>query len=191
MARRLILVLSSTTLLALFLCLPSAAQEDPVTPNPATIDLRLAIPSNADIPPQFIATVRDTDGDVIPGITVDFSRELEFLGTTRTAPLGSASTDVGGAARLVVQPRQEQATVIATVLGSDVSARIDATFPEERVDTFFDPEHEHGLLTPLRNVMPYLISAVVAVLWIFVIALVVSTVRRIRDLGDEEGGQTV
>jgi hypothetical protein len=188
-ARRGIGIVMIVALVGLFPGLSAAAQEDPATLDPATVDLRLTIPSNADIPPQFIATVRDAQGNAIPGMIVEFSRELEFLGTKRMALLGSGSTDIGGAARLVVLPRQEHATVIATVVGSDVSARMDATFPEDRVDTFFDPEHEHGLLTPVRSVMPYLISALVVLLWIFVIALVVSTVRRIRHLGDKEGGQ--
>jgi hypothetical protein len=177
------------TLLVLSLAVSASAQEETDAPRPDTIDLRLVIPRNTDVPPQFTATVRDAEGKAIPGITVEFSRELEFLGTTRLALLGSASTDVGGVARLVVLPRQDQATVIATVVGSEVSVRLDATFPEERVDTFFDPEHEHGLLTPLRTVMPYLIAAVVAAIWVFVIVLIVSTVRRIRHLGEKEGGQ--
>lgn len=189
-SHRVIAVLSIAALLGVFPGLHADAQEDTATAHPETIELRLAIPSNDDIPPQFIATVRDADGNAIPGIAVEFSRELEFLGTKRTALLGSASTDVGGVARLVIQPRQQQATVIAAVAGEDVSARIDATFPDERVDIFFDPEHEHGLLAPLRDLMPYLISAVVAALWIFVIVLVVSTMRRIRQLGEEEGGET-
>lgn len=189
MARYDIRTLVIIALLGLFPSLPAIAQEDSATPKPQTIDLRLAIPPNPDVPPQFIATVRDAEGNAIPGITIEFRRELEFLGTTRIALLGSASTDVGGAARLVVLPRQEHATIIATVVGSEVSTKMDATFPEDRVDTFFDPEQEHGLLTPLRSVMPYLISAVVVLLWIFVIALVVSTVRRIRHLGEKEGGR--
>lgn len=189
MARRRIPIVVVVALLGLVPILPASAQEDSVTANPETIDLRLAIPPNPDIPPQFIATVRDARGNVIPGITVEFGRELEFLGTKRMAHLGSGSTDVGGVARLVILPRQQQATVIATVVGADVTATIDATFPEDRVDTFFDLEDEHGLLRPLRGVMPYLIATVVALLWIFVIGLVVSTLRRIRHLGQKDGGQ--
>ena len=181
-------LLLSVALFAATCALPAAAQEEAAL-EPESIDLRLAIPSNSDIPPQLIATVRDAAGNVIPGIVVQFDRELEFLGTKRMAPLGQGATDIGGAARLVVQPRQEQATVVASVPGADISTRIDATFPEERVDPFFDPEHEHGLLTPLRTVMPPLIAALVAVLWVFVIGLAVSTVRRIRHLGKREEGQ--
>ena len=176
-------------LLVLVGALPAVAQEESSTPEPATIDLRLAIPSNEDIPPQFVATVRDTSGNAIPGIDVDFTRELRFLGTDRLARLGSGTTDVGGVARLVVQPRQEHATIVAKVAGTDVSATIDATFPENRVDAFFDPTHEHGLLTPLRNAMPLIIAGLVAALWVFLIGLSVSTVRRIRRLGDREEGQ--
>jgi hypothetical protein len=183
---RILLIL---VLLGLLPGLAAEAQEDAETANPGRIDLRLVVPPNPDVPPQFMATVRDEEGNAIPGITVEFSREVEFLGTMRLARLGTASTDVGGSARLVALPRQEHATVIATVVGSDISARMDATFPEERVDTFFDPQHEHGLLTPLRGVMPSLIAALVAALWVFVIALVVSTVRQLRRLGEREGGQ--
>lgn len=78
--------------------------------------------------------------------------------------------------------------IIASVPGTEAEALIDATFPEDRVDTFFNPEHEHGLLTPLRDIMPPLIAAVVALLWIFVIGLVVRTMRRLRDLADREEG---
>lgn len=179
------------TLLSLSLALPAVAQEEPADHEASTVDLRLAVPDNPDIPPQFIATVRDSEGNVIPGIIVDFGRELEFLGTTRTASLGSSTTDLGGTARLVVLPRQEHATIVASVSGSDASAAIDAAFPPERVDAFFDPEHEHGLLTPLRTVMPPVIATVVALLWIFIIGLVVSTVRRIKHSEDIEGGQNV
>lgn len=179
----------AVAVLGVSLAQPASAQEEPASAEPATIELRLVIPPNPDVPPQFVATVRDADGNAMPGIAVEFSRELEFLGTKRTALLGAGTSDVGGAARLVVLPRQEQATVIASVTGSDVSASIEATFPEDRVDTFFDPGHEHGLLTPLREVMPPLIAAVVALLWVFVIGLVVTTVRRIRRLGHREEGQ--
>lgn len=179
----------AVAVLGLSLARPALAQEEPASAEPATIELRLVIPPNPDVPPQFVATVRDADGNAMPGIAVEFNRELEFLGTKRTALLGAGSTDVGGAARLVVLPRQEQATVIASVTGSDVSASIEATFPEDRVDNFFDPEHEHGLLIPLREVMPPVIATVVALLWIFIIGLVVTTVRRIRRLGHRKEGQ--
>lgn len=169
--------------------LPALAQEESSTPEPATIDLRLTIPRNEDVPPQLLATVRDANGNAISGIDVDFTRELRFLGTDRLAPLGSRTTDVGGVARLVVLPRQEHATVVAKVAGTDVSDTIDATFPENRVDTFFDPTHEHGLLTPLRNAMPLIIAGLVAALWVFLIGLAVSTVRRIKHLGDREEGK--
>lgn len=168
---------------------PVLAQDESPAPEPASIDLRLNIPGNEDVPPQLIATVRDADGNAISGIDIDFTRELRFLGTDRLAPLGSSTTDVGGVARLVVLPRQEQATVVAKVAGTDVSNTIDATFPENRVDTFFDPTHEHGLLTPLRNAMPLIIAGLVAVLWVFLIGLAVSTVRRLKDLGDREEGR--
>lgn len=167
---------------------PALAQEQTSNQEAAAVDLRLSIPGNPDVPPQFVATVRDGAGNVIPGVVVEFSRELEFLGTTRFASLGSTITDTGGTARLVVLPRQKYSTIIASVPGSEAEALIDATFPEDRVDTFFNPEHEHGLLTPLRDIMPPLIAAVVALLWIFVIGLVVRTMRRLRDLADREEG---
>lgn len=171
------------------LAVPALAQEESPPAEPASIDLELSVPSNQDVPPQFVAVVRDPEGNAIPGVVVSFSREVEFLGTMRTAFLGSGTTDVGGTARLVVEPRQGQAIVVATVPGSDISARVDAVFPEDRVEPFFHPGHEHGLLTPLRNMMPYLIAAVVALLWIFVIGLAIFTFRRIRELGETEGGR--
>jgi hypothetical protein len=88
-----------------------------------------------------------------------------------------------------VLPRQQEATLIASIPGTDVSEVIHETFPEERVDTFFDPDHEHGLLTPLRTVMPPVIGTLVALLWVFVIGLVLSTVTRIRHLGEKDGGR--
>lgn len=176
-------------LVALSLATPALAQDESANQQPATVDLRLTVPGNSDIPPQFIATVRDSEGNVIPGVAVDFSRQVEFLGTERMAFLGSGTTDVSGSARLVVLPRQEQARVVASVPGSEVAAAMDATFPEDRIDRFFDPEHEHGLLTPLRTVMPTVIATVVALLWVFIIGLVVWTTRRIRHLGEREEGQ--
>lgn len=167
--------------------MPALAQEQPT--EAMTVELRLVIPSNADLPPQLVATVRDDEGALVPGIVVVFSRELEFLGTKRLAVLGSATTDIGGTARLVVLPRQQEATLIASIPGGDVSEIIHETFPEERVDTFFDPDHEHGLLTPLRTVMPPVIGALVALFWVFVIGLVLSTVTRIRHLGEKDGGR--
>ena len=174
-------------LLLLFLAAPAVGQESGAD-QPATVDLRLVIPSNADIPPQFVATVRDAEGNAVPDVAVEFTRELEFLGTRRMADLGSSSTDVGGVARLVVIPRQEQAIMVATVVGSDISERIHATFPDDRINVFFDPTEEHALLEPVRDIMPPLIAASVALLWVFVIGLVVSSVRRIRHLGEMEGG---
>lgn len=182
-ARRLCVLVAFLTL---FPALIALGQEEQTEAEPMTIDLRLNIPNNDDVPPQFVANVRDSDGDGVPGVSVDFGRQVELLGTTRTALLGTAVTDVGGVARLVVQPRQEQATIIATVSGTDLSSVIDVTFPPDRVDTFYNPEHEHGLLTPLRDLMPAIIATIVALLWIFVIGLVIYTVRRLRELGIRE-----
>lgn len=176
-------------LIGLLLASPALAQEEPAQQEPATVDIDLTVPRNSDIPPQFVATVRDRDGTGVPGVVVEFSRQVEFLGTERMAPLGSGTTDVSGTARLVVLPRQEQARVVASLPGSDVSAALDATFPPDRVKPFLQPEPEQGLLTPLRNAMPLVISAVVVLLWLFVIGLVVRTTRGIRALGDREESQ--
>jgi hypothetical protein len=169
---------------------PAAAQEEPSAENVDSISMDLVIPRNEELPPQFQVTLTDEAGQPVPGVNVEFTRELEFLGTTRYAVLGTATTDVGGLARLVVLPREETATVIASVDGSDVSATLDVVFPEERVDPFFDADPEPGRLEPLRDLLPPLIAVAVALLWVFVIGLAVSTVRRIKRAADPGGRMT-
>jgi hypothetical protein len=87
-------------------------------------------------------------------------------------------------------PREETATVIASVDGSEVTAALDVVFPDDRVDPFFDADPEAGRLEPLRDLMPPLIAAAVALLWVFVIGLAVSTVGRIKRAADPGGRMT-
>lgn len=184
-------MLASSILFVLLLVAgPAAAQEELSAEKVDSISMELVIPRNEELPPQFQVTLTDEAGQPVPGVDVEFTRELEFLGTTRYAVLGTSETDVGGVARLVVLPREETATVIASVDGSDVSATLDVVFPEERVDRFFDADPEPGRLEPLRDLLPPLIAVAVALLWVFVIGLAVSTVRRIKRAGDPGGRMT-
>jgi hypothetical protein len=185
MIRRATATLATVLLLVVLLESPPAtAQEEPGPENLESISMELVIPRNEEVPPQLQVTLTDAAGQPVSGVEVDFTRELEFLGTTRYAELGTSETDVGGVARLVVLPREETATVIASVEGSEVNATLDVVFPDDRVDPFFDAESEPGRLEPLRDLMPTLIAAAVALLWVFVIGLAVSTVRRIKHAAD-------
>lgn len=180
--------LMALTVLIVLLAAPAAAQQEAVPEDVESISLRLVLPRNEEVPPQLEAVVGDEAGNGVPGIDVDFTRELEFLGTTRRASLGTATTDLGGVARLVVLPREETALVVASVDGSEVSAVIDVVFPTERVNPFFDPDPPPGRLQPLRDLMPPLIAVAVALLWIFVIGLAVRTVSQIKGAGEQGAG---
>jgi hypothetical protein len=184
-------VIALLAILVLTLAMPrAAAQEGPDPEVIESLTMELVIPRNEEVPPQLRVVVTDGAGQPVPGAQVEFNRELEFLGTTRQAALGSATTDVGGVARLVVMPREEIATVIASVSGSEATAVLDVVFPAERVDPFFDPDPEPGRLEPLRDLMPTIVAIAVALLWVFVIGLAVTTVSRIKRAADE-GGQMV
>jgi hypothetical protein len=184
-------VIALLAILVLTLAMPrAAAQEGPDPEVIESLTMELVIPRNEEVPPQLRVVVTDGAGQPVPGAQVEFNRELEFLGTTRQAALGSATTDVGGVARLVVMPREEIATVIASVSGSEATAVLDVVFPAERVDPFFDPDPEPGGLEPLRDLMPTIVAIAVALLWVFVIGLAVTTVSRIKRAADE-GGQMV
>lgn len=184
-------VLASLVVLVFLLTAPPAtAQEESSAENVDSLSMELVIPRNEEVPPQFQVTLTDHAGQPVPGVDVEFTRELEFLGTTRYAVLGTATTDVGGVARLVVLPREESATVIASVDGSEVSATLDVVFPEDRVDPFFDSDPRPGHLEPLRDLLPPLIAVAVALFWVFIIGLAVSTVRRIKGAADPGGRMT-
>jgi hypothetical protein len=190
MTWRATLTLATLLLVVLLGALPAAAQEEPGPEDVESISMELVIPRNEELPPQLQVRLTDEAGQPVPGVDVAFTRELEFLGTTRYAVLGTAETDVGGVARLVVLPREETATVIASVDGSEVTAALDVVFPDDRVDPFFDADPEAGRLEPLRDLMPPLIAAAVALLWVFVIGLAVSTVGRIKRAADPGGRMT-
>lgn len=185
MSRRLCQALVPLTLMFLMSITPTAAaQEESASQEVESITMRLVVPRNEEIPPQFEVVATDADGQPVAGVTVEFTREVEFLGTTRYASLGTATTDIGGVARLVVLPRSETAVVVASVPSSEASATLDVTYPSDRVNPFFDPDPPPNRLQPLRELMPLLIAAAVGLLWVFVIALVVRTLSRIKRAGE-------
>lgn len=165
---------------------PLAAQEAPGMPTPTSVTVKSFSPSDPELSTQLVATLTSVDGGTVAGATVSFYLEKELLGT-RFAGIGSATTDATGTARVAYVPRRSEESIRVVFAGdSDHAAvTIDAAVPflPERVVAVSIPHHVHGLLSPIRNTMPILIMGGVAVLWVFLIGLVVSTVRRIRRTG--------
>lgn len=164
---------------------PLAAQESTVPPTPTSLTVTSFIPSDPELSIQLVATL-SADGAPVAGATVAFYLERELLGP-RFASIGSAVTDVSGSARVAFTPRRNEEPIRVVFAGdadrAGVTADTAVAFPPEWVAAVSMPHHGRGLLSPIRETMPGLIMGAVAILWVFLLGLAASTVRRIRRHG--------
>lgn len=168
-------------LAVLFLALwaaPAAAQTE--APD---ITVSVEDPSRPELPYRLVAQLTTPDGSAVNGVDVRFGIHTELFGE-RTAVLGSATTDSTGTARLNVQPRQETFDVEASFSGDETLAARSIVetvrFPPDAVVAGGLTHETHSLLAPVQQLMPWVITAVVALLWALLIGLAAHTVARIR-----------
>lgn len=150
-------------------------------------DVRVIEPAQPDLPYRVAATLRDLDGSPLGGVVVRFYVETSFLGG-RAAYLGDDDTNQSGMASVAIEPRARTLTVTARFEGDDMHAPSqvtdEVTFPDDAV--IASVEHTtHSLLAPVRELMPRVISALVAGLWLFLIGMTFRTVRTIRRAEDQ------
>lgn len=130
---------------------------------------------------QVVAHMAMDDGEAIAGEMVEFSRQVDFLGS-RTIVLGSATTDANGDARLAIEPSSQALTVVATFAGDDdylpVQQTIDvaasAPAPADNAPAVTPS------LAPISGLMPRLLILVALGVWIFLIGIAAATTLAIR-----------
>ena len=140
---------------------------------------RSALP---DLPDNVAARLSTGSGEPIGGASVDFWAEVEILGT-RSALLGTATTDATGVARVPIFPRRPQYEIRVSFAGNELYAPVETTtvltFPTERVEPV-QITTPTSSLAGLRTVMPRAMGIVVALLWIFFVAAVFYVVKTIH-----------
>lgn len=160
----------------------TAAQDAEAVPTVLTVDVE--VPDKAELDPRVVATLKTEEGAPVTGAAVSMYAAVELLGE-RQAFLGTATTDATGTARVPLTPRHPDYRIVATYAGdaAHAAARNEqaVTFPDGAVEPFAHVHGLHGLLQPVRDLMPQAISLAVGLLWIGLIALTVVTVRTIRN----------
>lgn len=157
-------------------------------PEQTTLSMEVQAPTKPQVPFYLVARLSGDGQRPITGQTVTFYREVTLLGG-RDARLGSAQTDATGVAKLAFEPTQATGTIKATFAGTpelapaETSRRI--TFPASEVSVAI-PGQEVPLLEPVRDAMPRIFAGLVAVFWVLLLGLTVSTLRSIRRDGRSE-----
>jgi hypothetical protein len=140
----------------------------------------------AGVSDQLVADVRRDDGAPIVGVGVGFLREVDFLGLRRI-PLGRASTDAYGTARVPVTATYSRLVVVAVITGD---ALYEAT--EMRAEIVVPPgsvrpegalplgEGGPASLVAIAQVMPQVLALTALGIWVLLIVLTAVTVRAIR-----------
>lgn len=135
-----------------------------------------------DLPDNVAGRLSTSSGDPISGAELHFWAEVEILGT-RSARLGTATTDATGVARVPITPRRTDYRIRVSFLGSEAHAPAETTaelsFPAERVDPV-EVSAPSSPLSSLRTVMPRAMGIVVALLWVFFAAAVFYVVKNIH-----------
>ena len=150
-------------------------------PDTTTLTLELKEPAKPDIPYYLMARLVDAEGTGISGESVSFYRKVEILGA-RLAYLGDAETDSTGVAKVAFNPSKETSEILVRFDGTDEFAAGETagsvTVPPEAVSSFGGDDVD--TLEPLRVMIPRLMAVLVALIWIGLIWIVLSTTRTIR-----------
>lgn len=155
--------------------LPAAAAD----PTPTAIAVGSEPPVKEGLPPSLTARLTSGKGSALGDQTVLFYLEVELAGS-RLAFLDKATTDATGVARIQMTPERPQYRVVARFEGSPAYAK-----SEGRAEITFSvvtvrPPAAEPLLSAFKKVMPKVIAVTVALVWVLLIGLAVTTVRAIR-----------
>ena len=147
------------------------------------VTLKMEQPPKAGLPYGIAAVVRGADGAPVAQASVRFTFHSDLLGG-RQATLGTATTDTTGTARVPVSPRRQDLAFSAVATYGDPPITVEGhrtlRFPASAVAPSGLEAHSRSLLAPVREVMPPVLSIVVALLWLLFLALAVRTVVVIR-----------
>jgi len=135
---------------------------------------------------QLVARAIVDDGSPVVGVTVEFLREVDFLGP-RLISLGSAMTDAYGTARVPIDTDQATVRIRARFTGSDdyLPAEITSDInvpaaPDLGAGAADGKTGSEPSLAVVAAVMPSLLAAIALAIWLFLIGLSATTVLAIR-----------
>jgi hypothetical protein len=158
--------------------LPAQAQGD----GDASIRIQVERSALPELPDNVTARLSTDTGDAIGSVPITFWVSVEILGS-RSAFLGTATTDATGVARVPITPRYPEYLIRAEFEGNDLYSPAEISsllsFPVERVDPV-EISAPASPLTTLRTVMPRVMGIVVAFLWLFFAAAVFYVVKTIH-----------
>lgn len=133
---------------------------------------------------QILAHMAMDDGEAIAGETVDFSRQVDFLGQ-REISLGSAVTDANGDARLAIDPPTQTMTVVAEFAGDDHYLPVQQTIEVAAGPQAAADPAPTGIssLAPISGLMPQLLVFVALGVLVLLIGLAAATALAIGRAG--------
>lgn len=180
LAVALVLVLASLVLLA------DAVTAAPVQPSRTGLDVTTAPrldPKGQPMVGQYlvVATLKTADDKPVANETVSFFEQIQFLGATRDALIGTVTTDSDGTAVVAYQPTQVgEHTLIARSTGDAQYAKSEtkSTLDVSQVVSPFP-----AVVVPLASVRMGLtigVGLIVVAVWAFLIGLAVRAFTGIR-----------
>jgi len=132
---------------------------------------------------QLVARVNMDDGSPVAGVNVEFLREVDFLGP-RLIRLGTATTDAFGTARIPINTTESALHVRAQFNGNDqylaAEVSLEIRLPATPASGPATDEPPRASLALVAAVMPPLLAAIAAAMWLLLIGLTAMTVFAIR-----------
>lgn len=139
---------------------------------PTRLDVRVEAPMKAGLPDQVVAHLTTVNGSAVNEVEVSVYLDVSFFGG-RSALLGRAVTDSAGEARVALRPDKPRYKVRARFAGNDSYGPSEVVKdvavpagPTPSTTTAGDVE----LLAGVRHNAPRLIAALVALIWIALLA---------------------
>lgn len=150
--------------------------------------------SMPEVPDYLVGRLVGPDGSAIADAEVVFTRTVALLGERRVV-LGRSVTDAAGEARIPVVPKVSAYRVEISFAGTvdfDPSVTVlDVAFPPDTVAVVqrgsLAPPFVASGLRPVADVMPRVMAASAAAVWLVLIALTLLTLRRIASESPRRG----
>lgn len=182
--RRAVLLVSASILASLLLPANAGATHRGHVIDEVSILMSYQGSSLPGAPGQLLARLQVDDGSPIADLSVEFWREVEFLGPQRIV-LGRATTGADGTARLPVSPSESTVRV-----GARFAGNADYLAAEQTTEIGASPvplpaspapaEGDTASLAVVSAVMPPLLALTAFVIWLLLIGVAVMTVLAIR-----------
>ncbi len=131
-------------------------------------------------PVLLTAKLSDTTGKALGNQTVEFFIQTDVFGD-RLMSVGKSVTDSGGTASVSYKPSTVgQQDVVAKFAGNSQYAKSEVHFQFTSVGPAHTHENAQFGLAPIRAVAPVGVVAIVAAVWIVILAVLLSTARGLR-----------